>query len=139
MRATRAPHGGQSFDVAAIDADGSAILSRAQVRVLEAVTGERPEYWAAPVSAPYRADAYRIPGPWVPVLTVPDDGTQWAGETYADHAAFLARHAAAYAAGNPDASAYAEHYADAYGRTPLEDCPPHSSEWPRRAAARDAE
>lgn len=137
MPAIRATRGtAKALAVLAIDDDGSAILSRAQVRALEAATGEDDAYWAAPVSVPYRADTYRIPGPWVAVLTVPDEG-QWAGETYADHGAFLHAHAAAYARGDIDATAYAEHYSAAYGRTPLEDCPPHDAEWPRWAARRD--
>lgn len=38
------------------------IMSRAQVRALEAVTGEDDAYWATPIQEAFRADAYAVDG-----------------------------------------------------------------------------
>jgi hypothetical protein len=69
MRVTLPGHPGVILECLDVHADGVPLMSRAQVRALEAVTGEDDAYWADVVTEAFRADAYRVPGPFV---VVPD-------------------------------------------------------------------
>lgn len=70
IRATRP---GVSTPLAVLDvlADGRALMTRSQVRALEALTGEDDAYWADVYREAFRADAYLVAGPWERVPDAP--------------------------------------------------------------------